>query len=167
MTSGRCLYQRNVLRNYTDLSLSMSAGNIDSWLSMSVHYLNKSFYIRFWLFVLQPREFRFPSSLIWLATFLWFIFFVFFFSVLSFTLFVFRVIRVRPVEISAFQSIPVDVGPPCPVGKAFEVRYWLYFILTLVPVNKISIHGFPPQASMTSGRFTLFVFRVIRVGNIS
>ena len=60
--------------------------------------------------------------------------------------------RPRPVEISAVQSIPVAVGPPCPVGKAFAVQYWLYFILTLVPGIKISIHGFPPQASMTSGR---------------
>ena len=61
----------------------------------------------------------------------------------------------RPVEIATVQSIPVAVGPPCPVGKAFAVRYWLYFILPLVPGIKISIHGFPPQASMTSGRCLL------------
>ena len=51
----------------------------------------------------------------------------------------------RPVEIAVVQSIPVAEGLPCPVGKAFAVRYWLYFILTLVPGIKISIHGFPPK----------------------
>ena len=29
----------------------------------------------------------------------------------------------RPVEIAVVQSIPVAVGPPCPVGKAFAVQY--------------------------------------------
>ena len=49
----------------------------------------------------------------------------------------------RPVEIAMVQSIPVAVGPLCPVGKALAVRYRLYFILTLVPGIKISIYGFP------------------------
>ena len=56
------------------------------------------------------------------------------------------------VQIVAVQSIPVAIGLPGPVRKAFAVQYLLYFILTLVPGIKISIHGFPPQASMTSGR---------------
>jgi len=34
----------------------------------------------------------------------------------------------RPVKIAVVQSIPVAVGPPCPVGKALAVRYRLYFI---------------------------------------